>query len=105
MPLHFSRQFKTSPFLSRYYYEKDDYSMSLKYGDIVKNPQNYTKNFELFLIVEKDNFIRQILIDLNELPPQLKPLRVTVAYVKNLTGLVNDTWKDITEEAVRIVKG
>ena len=79
--------------------------MSLKYGDIVKNPQNYTKNFELFLIVEKDNFIRQILIDLNELPPQLKPLRVTVAYVKNLTGLVNDTWKDITEEAVRIVKG
>jgi hypothetical protein len=92
-------------FLSRYYYEKGDYSMSLKYGDIVKNPQNYIKNFELFLIVEKDNFINQILTDLNELPPQLKPLRVTVVYVKNLTGLVNDTWKEITEEAVRIVKG
>lgn len=39
-------------FLARLYFEKEDYVTASKFKDIVKNPQNYNRNFELFLIVE-----------------------------------------------------
>jgi len=82
-------------FLERLYFEKEDYENASKFKDIVKNPQNYNKKFELFLIVEKDKFIDDVLIELNELPPQLDPLSVTVILIDDLRSLVNNTWKDI----------
>lgn len=82
-------------FLERLYFEKKDYNTASKFKDIVKNPQNYNKKFELFLIVEKDKFVDAILTDLNELPPQLEPLTVTIIFIDSLNDLVNRTWDDI----------
>jgi hypothetical protein len=82
-------------FLERFYFEKKDYNNASKFKDIVKNPQNYNKKFELFLIVEKNNFVDSILTDLNELPPQLEPLTVTIIFIDSLSDLVNRTWADI----------
>lgn len=82
-------------FLERLYVEKEDYDTASKFKDLVKNPQNYNKKFELFLIVEKDNFVEEILTELNELPPQLEPLSVTIVFIDNLSALVNRTWEDI----------
>jgi len=82
-------------FLERLYVEKEDYATASKFKDIVKNPQNYNRKFELFLIVEKDNFREEILTDLNNLPPQLNPLSVTMIFIDNLSDLVDRTWKDI----------
>jgi len=89
-------------FLERLYFEKEDYDTASKFKDLVKNPQNYNKKFELFLIVEKDNFIDEILTELNALPPQLNPLSVTIILINNLSSLVNKTWEDI--ESVLIDK-
>lgn len=82
-------------FLERLYVEKGDYDNAAKFKDIVKNPQNYNKKFELFLIVEKDKFIEDILTELDELPPQLDPLSVTIILIDDLRNLVNRTWADI----------
>lgn len=82
-------------FLERLYFEKKDYNTASKFKDIVKNPQNYNKKFELFLIVEKDKFVDAILTDLNKLPPQLEPLTVTIIFIDSLSDLVNRTWDDI----------
>ena len=82
-------------FLERLYVEKEDYVNASKFKDIVKNPQNYNKKFELFLIVEKDKFIDEVLTELNELPPQLDQLSVTIILLDDLRSLVNNTWEDI----------
>lgn len=82
-------------FLERLYVEKGDYDTASKFKDIVKNPQNYNRKFELFLIVEKDKFVKEILTELNELPPKLNPLSVTIIFIDDLSSLVNRTWEDI----------
>lgn len=87
-------------FLERLYFEKKEYNTASKFKDMVKNPQNYNKKFELFLIVEKVNFTADLLIELNSLPPQLDPLNVTIVLIDNLSDLVNRTWLDIEDALV-----
>ncbi|MDR0835843.1 MAG: DUF1837 domain-containing protein [Tannerella sp.] len=89
-------------FLEMLYFEKanrlnssEDYTKALKFTDIVTNPQNYNKIYEIFLIVEKAKFNTVILDALNDLPPQLLQLDVTVILIDNLKELVEKTWQDI----------
>lgn len=82
-------------FLERLYVAKGDYDTASKFKDIVKNPQKYNRKFELFLIVEKNNFDAKILTELNKLPPQLEPLNITIILIENLKNLVKNTWNDI----------
>lgn len=84
-------------FLTRLYFEKEDYDTASKFKDIVKNPHKYNRKFELFLIIEKSKFIDEILQELNELPPELEPLNVTIVFIENLGDLVKETWKDIED--------
>ena len=94
-------------FLERLYFEKEDYDTASKFKDIVKNPNNYNRKFELFLIVEKDNFERkadEILSELNELPPKLDPLKVTVVLIDNLKKLIDITWQDIENILIEKLK-
>lgn len=91
-------------FLSRYYFNTDDYDNSKKYNEIVKNPHNYNRNFELFFIIEKDKYIEDILVDLHNLPPKLEPLKITVVFIDNLKVLIQNTWKNLTDEAVKLIR-
>jgi len=91
-------------FLSRYYFNKGDYDNSKKYNDIVKNPHNYDRSFELFFIIEKDKFIEDILNELNDLPPKLDPLKITIVYIDNLKALIQSTWENLTDQAVKLIR-
>ena len=82
-------------FLERLYFEKEDYDKASKFKDIVKNPHKYNRKFELFLIIEKSKYIDEILKELNDLPPKLDPLNVTIVFIDNLGKLVKETWQDI----------
>ncbi|GMO32255.1 MAG: hypothetical protein Ta2B_13120 [Termitinemataceae bacterium] len=82
-------------FLEMLYYVKDDYITAKKFTDIINNPQNYNKIYEIFLIVEKDRFDAVVLDALNDLPPQLPQLNVTIILIENLKGLIDKTWQDI----------
>lgn len=87
-------------FLERLYLQKKEYEQADKFKDIVKNPQNYNRKFEIFLIIEKSKFVKELLSDLEGLPPQLSPLSVTIVFIDNLDDLVKKTWQDIEESLV-----
>jgi len=91
-------------FLERLFFEKKDYDEAKKFKDIVKNPQNYKRNFEMFFIIDSKNFDKKILEELNNLPPQLAPLNVTLIFIDNLQVLVQKTWNDIESALVKLLK-
>lgn len=90
-------------FLERLYVSKSELDEAKKFKDIVKNPQKYKKNFELFFVLEKKNFGEFILEELNDLPPQLNPLNVTIVFIDDLKKLIDNTWKDIEDSLVTLL--
>lgn len=90
-------------FLERLFYERKDYANARKFKDIVVNPHNYNKNYELFFIIDKKNFKKEILDDLDNLPPKLTPLNVSIIFIDNLQKLIEDTWKNIENLLVDIL--
>lgn len=91
-------------FLERLFFETKDFDQANKFKDIVKNPNNYNRNYELYFLIEKKNFIKEILVELNNLPPTLNPLNVTIVFIDNLQQLINDTWNNIENALVEILK-
>lgn len=92
-------------FLSRYFYDRCDYDRSTAYSDIVINPTNYNRQFELFFVLEKSKYTPQILSDLENLPPTLAPLRVTILLVTGLGRLLVSIRRALIEEAIEYVYG
>jgi hypothetical protein len=90
-------------FLCKYFYDKEDFDKSTQYGDIVKSPKSYNRNFELFFIIESKEYIKEILDDLEKLPPALKPLNTTVVLIANLKDLVTEIHKIALAVAVKHV--
>ncbi|WP_167882446.1 Hachiman antiphage defense system protein HamA [Leptospira bourretii] len=87
-------------YLQMQYYEKEDYNSAKKYSDLVKNSKLYSKIFEIFLILEKSKYQEKILEELENLPPSLSPLNVTIVLIDNLQELVTKTWDDIENTLV-----
>jgi hypothetical protein len=90
-------------FLERLFFERKNFDEAKKFKDIVKNPQNYNRNFELFFIIDNLNFDSAILDELNNLTPQLNPLKVTLIFIDDLQKLVENTWKDIESLLVKLL--
>ncbi|MBW4888908.1 hypothetical protein KXQ82_04250 [Mucilaginibacter sp. HMF5004] len=90
-------------FLSRFHFAAGDLAESTKFRDIVLNPTNYNKTFELFFIIETSEFDTAILDALENLPPSLKPLFVTIVLIKNLGDLVIEVQKKAIQRAVDFV--
>ena len=90
-------------FLMRYYIDRNQFDMAAKFSDIVQNPSKYNRKFELFFIVEENKYTDKIFEELNDLPPQLDPLRVTVIIIKDLQKLIDDTWSDIELRLVNLI--
>jgi hypothetical protein len=57
------------------------------------------------LIVEQKKFTEILLNALDELPPTLSPLNVTLVFVDGLKELVEKTWQDIEEVLVQKING
>jgi len=91
-------------FLMRLFVNRKEYDMARKFSDIVKNPKNYNRKFELFFIVEQHEYTEAIFEELNNLPPTLAPLCITVIIIKDLRKLIDDTWADIEQRLVDIIK-
>jgi hypothetical protein len=58
----------------------------------------------MIFIIDKDNFDMKILDELNVLPPQLDPLKVTLIFIEDLQNLVQNTWDDIESALVKLLK-
>ena len=92
-------------FLELFYYENKDFENADKFKNITRFPQNYNSYFEIFLIIEKNNYQDILLDELEALPSKITPLMVTLIFVDNLKQLVNDTWQDIEEILVNKING
>ncbi|PHN01119.1 Hachiman antiphage defense system protein HamA [Flavilitoribacter nigricans] len=93
-------------FLDRYYFDQAEiysaagdvtkaneyYSIAKQFGDLVKNPTNFNRRFEIIIIMETSKFKEDILTQLNSLSLQLSPLEVTVVLVDNLSNLVSEVF-------------
>lgn len=90
-------------FLSRYYFEEEEYDKATKYKDIVINPSSYNKHYELFFVIEKKEYIVDILDDLHNLPPTLNPLKVTVVLLENLDNLISTVKNRAIQASVNFV--
>lgn len=92
-------------FLMQLSYKEKDYISAAKYGDIVKNPSLYNKNFEICIIAEQNQVdkIPDALKELSDLPPVLQPLRVTIVCIKNLATLIEKTFTHSEAEAIKYV--
>lgn len=104
-------------FLSCHYHEKAEtltnaginieaeefYNLATQFGNIVKNPNNYNRSFEIVLIIEKKYFKDEILANLNAISLQLSPLEVTVFLIEDLGVLVADTFKKASDAALNLV--
>lgn len=104
-------------FLSRYYEDKaaifleggdqDNVekmlALSKKYHDIVKNPSNYHRNFELFFIAETSSYDDVVLTALNTITPLLYPLNITVLLIKNLNVLIKSTRDNMIDTTLKLV--
>jgi len=77
-------------FLSRLSFETGDLAASLKYADIVKNPNDYNAHYELFFIIESAAYISDILDELEALPPSLAPLNITIVLLTGFRTMVTD---------------
>jgi hypothetical protein len=91
-------------FLMREYIELGQYDQANKYKDIVLYPNKYNKNFELFFIIEKGNFVEEIVSELHSLPPTLNPLNVTIIYIDNLNELVENCWENLDVALTKIIQ-
>lgn len=80
-------------FLGQRHYEQGDYDLAEKYNDIVLNASAYNRKFELFFVIEKGVFKESILSALQDLPPTLSPLCITVVLIEDLKTLVEETYK------------
>jgi hypothetical protein len=88
----------------RYFVDRGEYDTAQKFSDIVKNPNKYNRNFELFFIVEKSKYDEVIFEELNTITPLLAPLCVTVIIIDDLQQLVHDTWLDIENHLATLIK-
>ena len=76
---------------------------SKRYHDIVKNPSNYNRNFELFFITEKSSYEDVVLQALNTQTTYLTPLNVTIVLIENLNHLINTSRENVIQSTVRLV--
>ena len=106
-------------FISRYYTDKAEtlfdagledqadmfYDIAAKYDDIVQNPSSYNRSFEIVLIVERKLFKEDILVNLNDLPPEIEPLEVTVILIDDLKKFVEESYDSAIKYAINMVCG
>jgi hypothetical protein len=90
-------------FLSKMYMEMDDFDAAKKYHDIILNPGNYNRAYELFFIIETKKFNPTILDDLENLPPALSPLCVTIVLIENLGRLMIDLEARAVNQAITFI--
>lgn len=78
---------------------------SNQYLKILTNPEDYKRNFEIVLILEKHLFKEEILEILQQLPPNLEPLTITIFSIVNLNNLTSESYELAKKEAIETIYG
>lgn len=81
-------------------------NLSVEYGKIVDNQNQYARHFCVGLVLDSDKaYSNEIIKDLEELPPELKPLKVTLVLLPDIQNLIVSSFKCAFAEAKDYVFG
>lgn len=90
-------------FMFQRFTEEKNYDQARIFRDINKNKKQVNKDFEIFLLTEDNtNNKDDILKALDELPPQIPNLSVSIVIIKDLYAFIDKTWSTITNKAVEM---
>lgn len=92
-------------YISRLCFDKRDYEMADKFDNIYLNMKKYNKEFQIFLIFDKNTWRKEILDILNDLPPELDHLFVTIVLIDNLKVLIEETYELTIEVGEKLIYG
>ena len=90
-------------FMFQRFAEEKEYDKARIFRDINNNKSQITKEYEIFFLTEdnsenKDNILKA----LNDLPPKLSNLSVTIVFIKDLYAFIDKTWSTITNKAINM---
>lgn len=90
-------------FMFQRFAEEKEYDKARIFRDINNNKSQITKEYEIFFLTEdnsenKDNILKA----LNDLPPKLSNLSVTIVIIKDLYAFIDKTWSTITNKAINM---
>lgn len=92
-------------FIIRIFYEQQRYDLAEKFGNVWDNIDQYAKNFEIFLIVEKTEWKEETLQRLHDVPPSLQSLNVNILLIDHLQLFMEDVYNLAILEGEQIVYG
>ncbi|MCK9544549.1 MAG: hypothetical protein M0R03_21220, partial [Novosphingobium sp.] len=92
-------------FISRVCYSNGNYDMADKFDEVFLNIEDYNKEFQIFLLFDKKIWKEDILETLDEIPPELENLFVTVILIDDLKDLIEETYKLTVEVGEELVYG
>ena len=90
-------------FMFQRFAEEKKYEQARIFRDINNNKTQLKKEYEIFLITEDNSENKDIILNaLNDLPPKMSALSVTIVIIKDLYAFIDKTWKTITNKAVEM---
>jgi hypothetical protein len=81
-------------------------SLSAQYGQIIDNRNMHSRNYWVALVLDKTSaFSEDILTELQNLPPELRPMKIAVVLFDDLPSLIKSSFKAAFDEAFDFVYG
>lgn len=94
-------------FMSRFYFDSNEYDKSKIFSDLVDGIKPVNKNYEIFVITDSkvlSKKYKKLLSALHSIPKTITPLSVTFVFIDNLKELMADTWDTIAENGAEFIE-
>lgn len=93
---------ETITFFSKKLFIEDKYDLADKFDTALEDPDSYYRDYQIFLIFEKNKWKEDILEVLDDIKVKLPDLIVNVVLIDSLKELVDHTYKLAPEGAVEV---
>lgn len=94
-------------FMSRFYEQVNDFDKSDLFSDIVDGVRTVNKTYEVYVITDTNNLLKdylKLLQALNDIPKKIEPLSVTFIFIEKLKQLMTETWDTIVERGANFIE-
>lgn len=93
--------------MSRFYEQVNDFDKSDLFSDIVDGVRTVNKTYEVYVITDTNNLLKdylKLLQALNDIPKKIEPLSVTFIFIEKLKQLMTETWDTIVERGANFIE-
>lgn len=90
-------------YMHKILFNDDKYDLLQKFDYAIKNPDNYKKEFHIFMIIEKNRWGEKIIEFFKEKITELPNLTINIVLINSLNELIDETYEiilDIAEDVI-----